>query len=76
MSFTTSDIKSVQNIVELCYLKGVEDVIISPGSRNAPLTIAFNQRKKFNCYSVVDERAAAFVESRHHREKVCAVPKK
>lgn len=60
MSFITSNIKSVQHIVELCYLKGVEDIIISPGSRNAPLTIAFNQRKKFNCFSIVDERAAAF----------------
>ena len=60
MSFITSNIKSVQNIVELCYVKGVEDVVISPGSRNAPLTISFNHRKKFNCFSVVDERAAAF----------------
>ena len=60
MTFITSNIKTVQNIVELCFLKGVEDVIISPGSRNAPLTIAFNQRNKFNCYSIVDERSAAF----------------
>jgi hypothetical protein len=31
-----------------------------PGSRNAPLAIHFSE-DSFNCYSIVDERSAAFV---------------
>ncbi len=35
-------------------------MVISPGSRNAPLTIGFTSNDSFSCYSVVDERCAAF----------------
>lgn len=49
-----------QSIIEICHAKGVHDIIISPGSRNAPLTIGFTQNSKFNCYSIADERCAAF----------------
>ena len=38
----------------------IENVIISPGSRNAPLTIGFVNHTKINALSVVDERSAAF----------------
>ena len=49
-----------QSIIEICHAKGVHDIIISPGSRNAPLTIGFTHNPKFNCYSIADERCAAF----------------
>ncbi len=49
-----------QSIIEICHAKGVHDIIISPGSRNAPLTIGFSNHPKFTCYSIVDERCAAF----------------
>ena len=49
-----------QSIIEICYAKGVHDIIISPGSRNAPLTIGFTNNSKFRSYSVADERCAAF----------------
>ena len=49
-----------QSIIEICHAKGVHDIIISPGSRNAPLTIGFTNNPKFKCYSVADERCAAF----------------
>ncbi|MDN3677056.1 2-succinyl-5-enolpyruvyl-6-hydroxy-3-cyclohexene-1-carboxylic-acid synthase [Flavobacterium paronense] len=49
-----------QSIIEICHAKGVYDIIISPGSRNAPLTIGFTNNSKFNCYSIADERCAAF----------------
>lgn len=49
-----------QSIIEICHAKGVHDIIISPGSRNAPLTIGFANNPKFNCYSIADERCAAF----------------
>ncbi len=49
-----------QSIIEICDAKGVHDIIISPGSRNAPLTIGFTSNPKFNCYSIADERCAGF----------------
>ncbi len=35
--------------------------MISPGSRNAPLTLSFTKNPFFNCFSIVDERSAGFV---------------
>jgi len=63
-----SDIKTMiypkiplaQSIIEICSAKGIHNIIISPGSRNAPLTIGFAQNPNFNCYSIADERCAAF----------------
>jgi len=49
-----------QSILEICLAKGVTDIVISPGSRNAPLTIGFANNPNFNCYSIADERCAAF----------------
>ena len=49
-----------QSIIEICHAKGVQNIIISPGSRNAPLTIGFTSNPKFTCYSIADERCAAF----------------
>ncbi len=49
-----------QTVVELCKLQNVRHIVISPGSRNAPLTIGFTFDDFFQCYSIVDERCAAF----------------
>jgi 2-succinyl-5-enolpyruvyl-6-hydroxy-3-cyclohexene-1-carboxylate synthase len=49
-----------QSIIEICLAKGITNIIISPGSRNAPLTIGFAQNHNFKCYSIADERCAAF----------------
>ena len=49
-----------QFIIQLCKVKGLKHVVISPGSRNAPLTIGFTNQNFFKCYSVVDERSAGF----------------
>ncbi|BDC99351.1 2-succinyl-5-enolpyruvyl-6-hydroxy-3-cyclohexene-1-carboxylic-acid synthase [Persicobacter psychrovividus] len=51
---------AINNIVEVCAKQQLEDVILSPGSRCAPLTIAFNRHEHFNPLSIPDERAAAF----------------
>lgn len=56
----TTDKKIVRMLVDLCVAHGVEDVVLSPGSRNAPLSIAFNRERRLNCRVVVDERSAAF----------------
>jgi 2-succinyl-5-enolpyruvyl-6-hydroxy-3-cyclohexene-1-carboxylate synthase len=49
-----------QSIIQICLAKGITDIIISPGSRNAPLTIGFANNPSFQCYSIADERSAAF----------------
>ncbi len=49
-----------QSIIEIFREKGITEIIISPGSRNAPLTIGFASNPAFNCYSIADERCAAF----------------
>ena len=38
----------------------MKHVIVSPGSRNAPLSIAFNRHKDIKCKVLVDERSAGF----------------
>lgn len=49
-----------QTLVQLCKAKGIKHIIISPGSRNAPLTIGFTNDAFFDCHSIVDERCGAF----------------
>lgn len=49
-----------QKIIQICLAKGVTNIVISPGSRNAPLIIGFVNHPEFNCYSIADERSAAF----------------
>jgi len=49
-----------QTLVQLCLDKDIDHIIISPGSRNAPLTIGFVENPNFKCFSIVDERCAAF----------------
>ena len=55
-----SDKRSVQQIIAFLKQFEIEDVVISPGSRNGPLTYSFSQSEHFNCYSIVDERCAGF----------------
>jgi len=49
-----------QSIVQICLAKGLTHIVISPGSRNAPLTLGFVSNPEFQCYSIADERCAAF----------------
>ncbi|MBP9185534.1 MAG: 2-succinyl-5-enolpyruvyl-6-hydroxy-3-cyclohexene-1-carboxylic-acid synthase [Bacteroidia bacterium] len=51
----------VHSIAITCRLLGVKHVVISPGSRSAPLALAFAQLKKFNITVAVDERAGAYI---------------
>ncbi len=52
--------QDIINLVEVLSQLGLDRVVLSPGSRNAPLIKAFNQHPKIHCYSVVDERSAGF----------------
>lgn len=49
-----------QSIIDVCKKYNIQHIVISPGSRNAPLTIGFSNDSFFSCYSIVDERVAAF----------------
>lgn len=40
---------------------GVRDIVVSPGSRNSPLIVAFVRSGFFSVREVIDERSAAFV---------------
>ena len=53
-------IELAQSIIEICKASNVRHIVISPGSRNAPLTIGFTNNPFFECYSIADERCAAF----------------
>ena len=57
---TYSKIPVARSVVALCISKGIKQVVISPGSRNAPLTIGFINHPDIHAYSIVDERCAAF----------------
>jgi 2-succinyl-5-enolpyruvyl-6-hydroxy-3-cyclohexene-1-carboxylate synthase len=49
-----------QSIIEIFAARGIHQIVISPGSRNAPLTIGFASNGIFECLSIADERSAAF----------------
>ena len=53
-------IDSAQTILLNCELHGIQNVVISPGSRNSPLAFGFASNSKFNCFSIIDERSAGF----------------
>lgn len=53
--------RSIQILGHVLQQYGINKIVVSPGSRNAPLAIHFSELDDFQCYSIVDERAAAFV---------------
>lgn len=52
--------KLAQLLMQACVDHNIEKVVISPGSRNAPLTLGFVNHPAISAYSIVDERCAAF----------------
>jgi len=50
----------VQRLLGLFAARGIDQVVVSPGSRNAPLIQTFSGRGDFKMYSVPDERTAGF----------------
>jgi 2-succinyl-5-enolpyruvyl-6-hydroxy-3-cyclohexene-1-carboxylate synthase len=56
----SSDKIGVQMIVEQCLAHGMKHVVCSPGSRNAPFSIAFDEHPEISTYIIHDERSAAF----------------
>ncbi len=57
----TTDKNSCVVLVELLKSHGVRHVVVSPGSRNAPIVVALSSCDDMEKIVVVDERSAAFV---------------
>ncbi|MDB5261894.1 MAG: 2-succinyl-5-enolpyruvyl-6-hydroxy-3-cyclohexene-carboxylic-acid synthase [Adhaeribacter sp.] len=55
------NLQAIFNIAEICAQWGVRQVVLSPGSRCAPLTLAFVRHPGILVRTVSDERAAAFI---------------
>ena len=51
----------IYDIAELCALKGLSQAILCPGSRCAPLTLAFTRHEHISTKTFSDERSAAFI---------------
>ncbi len=57
----TSDKKNISLLANLFVKSGLENIIISPGSRNAPIVVSFANNPMVKAYSIVDERSAAYI---------------
>lgn len=55
-----SDKSAVQSIVSLLKSREINNIVLSPGSRNAPFVISLQEDPFFTCYTIVDERVAGF----------------
>ena len=60
MGKSHSDIESVRIFISLLVQKGIKEVVLSPGSRNAPLLVSVAREKRLKHHVIVDERSAAF----------------
>ncbi len=55
-----SNIASVQILVALLKQYDIRDVVLSPGGSDIPIIHSIENDSFFNCFSVVDERSAAY----------------
>lgn len=51
----------VLHLADICADSGIENVVISPGSRSAPLVLAFTRSGKFKIQPALDERSGGFL---------------
>jgi 2-succinyl-5-enolpyruvyl-6-hydroxy-3-cyclohexene-1-carboxylate synthase len=54
-------IQPIIDLVSLCAQKGIKNAILSPGSRCAPLSLAFARHPEIHVRTISDERSAAFI---------------
>ena len=52
---------SIVNIAQICARHAVKHIVLSPGSRCAPLTLAFVRHPEIVTRTISDERSAAFI---------------
>lgn len=55
-----SDIPGVYDLVQLAAASGIRHAVISPGSRNAPLSISLHRHPDIETFVIPDERVAGF----------------
>jgi len=55
-----SNKKNVLQLVGLLKASGINRIVLSPGSRNSPVTHSLANDPFFTCHTVVDERSAGF----------------
>lgn len=54
-------LQPIYDIAEICSKKGLSNAVLCPGSRCAPLALAFVRHEKINSKTFSDERSAGFV---------------
>ncbi|MHA7129052.1 2-succinyl-5-enolpyruvyl-6-hydroxy-3-cyclohexene-1-carboxylic-acid synthase [Algoriphagus namhaensis] len=54
-------LETISHLVAICADHGITHAILSPGSRCAPLTLAFARHPKIHTRTISDERSAAFI---------------
>ncbi|MGY6520930.1 MAG: 2-succinyl-5-enolpyruvyl-6-hydroxy-3-cyclohexene-1-carboxylic-acid synthase [Mongoliitalea sp.] len=54
-------LQPILDLVSICAAQGITDTVLSPGSRCAPLTLAFARHPDIHVKTISDERAAAFI---------------
>src|SRR5687768_9943830 len=57
----TMRFQSIYDIAVICAQKGLHHAILCPGSRCAPLTLAFARHPEINARTISDERSAGFI---------------
>lgn len=55
------DKQHLSDLLHLLQQYGLQEAVICPGSRSAPLTLAFARQSQIHCSTAVDERAAAYI---------------
>ena len=69
-----SSIPSVRSVVQIALHKQITDIVLSPGSRNAPFILSFSAIEAFHCLSVLDERSAGFIALGMAQQKRKPIP--
>ena len=54
-------IQPINNIAEICTQLGIVQAVLCPGSRSAPLTLAFARHPKIETFVIPDERSAGYM---------------
>ena len=57
----SNQLQSLLNIAEICAQQNVIHAVLSPGSRCAPLLVAFSSHPHIKCFTISDERSAAYI---------------
>ncbi len=55
-----SKLQHVQIVVSLLKQRGIKNLVLCPGNRDVPLVHTVEDDSDFHCFSIVDERSAAF----------------